>query len=267
MNIPLGKPTTYPGQYAPELLAPISRETSRAGMKQPLPFVGADIWNAWELTWLRQNGHPEIAAAVIKVPATSPNIVESKSLKLYLNSFSMTRFASAEAVCDRIQQDLGEAAGSPVEVSLMTEKDHRPALIGKLPGLCLDQLDVECNDSAPNADLLSCMIGDSVREELHTHLFRSLCPVTAQPDLASVYINYTGRRIDEESLLRYIVSFREHQDFHEACVERMFIDIQAACEPEKLCVYARFARRGGIDINPWRASYDALMPNVRLWRQ
>ena len=266
MNIPLGKDTTYTSQYSPDALAPISRETSREGMEQPLPFVGADIWNAWELTWLKENGHPEIAAAVIKFPASSPNIIESKSLKLYLGSFAMTRIGSAEAVRERIRNDLGEAAGSPVDVSLMTEKDHRPALIGKLPGLCLDKLDVECSDDSPNASLLSCA-GETVREELHSHLFRSLCPVTSQPDLASIYINYTGRRIDEESLLRYIVSFREHQDFHEACVERMFVDIQSACAPEKLCVYARFARRGGIDINPWRASYDALMPNVRLWRQ
>lgn len=266
MNTPLGKPTTYPSHYAPDLLAPISRETSRSGMEQPLPFVGADIWNAWELTWLRENGHPEIAGAVIKVPASSPNMIESKSLKLYLNSFSMTRFGNADTVCERIREDLSEATGGSVEVTLMTERDHRPALIGKLPGLCLDQLDVECSADAPDAGLLTCLAG-TVREEVHSHLFRSLCPVTAQPDLASIYINYAGRRIDEESLLRYIVSFRELKDFHEACVERMFVDIQSACAPDKLCVYARFERRGGIDINPWRASYDALMPNVRLWRQ
>ncbi len=266
MTIPLGKATRYPDQYSPELLAPIPRADSRGAIPEPLPFVGADIWNAWELTWLRENGHPEIAAAVITLPVTSPNIIESKSLKLYLNSFSMTRLDSAETVCDRIRADLSEAAGSPVEVSLMTDKDHRAALLGKLPGFCLDTLDVECTDVTPNADLLSC-IGGNVREEVYSHLFRSLCPVTAQPDLASIYIAYTGTRIDEQSLLRYIVSFREHQDFHEACVERMFTDIQAACAPEKLCVYARFQRRGGIDINPWRASYDALMPNVRLWRQ
>ena len=265
MTIPLGKPTSYKNAYAPELLAPIARAESRAAIDGPLPFTGSDIWNAWELTWLADSGRPEIAAAVIIVPAESPNIVESKSLKLYLNSFAMTRFASAADVRDRIHADLSAAAGSPVAVSLLSERDHREALIGKLPGFLLDTLDVSCEHDDVDAGLLSCS-DEVVREECHTHLFRSLCPVTAQPDLASIYIRYTGPKIDAASLLRYLVSFREHQDFHEACVERMFVDIEAACAPQKLCIYARFQRRGGIDINPWRAN-DARLPNVRLWRQ
>ena len=266
MTLPLGKPTSYPNRYAPELLAPISRAETRDAIDRPLPFVGSDIWNAWELTWLNGKGRPEIAAAVIAVPAESPNIIESKSLKLYLNSFAMTGFADVAHVLDRIRSDLSDAAGSAVEVSLMTERDHRAALVGKLPGFPLDTLDVDCDSDAVDAGLLSCG-DDVVREEFHTHLFRSLCPVTAQPDLASIYVSYTGPKIDAGGLLRYFVSFREHQDFHEACIERMFVDIQAACAPQRLCVYARFQRRGGIDINPWRANYDARLPNVRLWRQ
>lgn len=266
MTIPLGKPTSYPNHYAPELLAPIARDESRGGIESPLPFIGIDIWNAWELTWLNENGRPEIAAVVIGVPAESPNIIESKSLKLYLNSFAMTRFRDATHVLDRIRSDLGAAAGVPVTVTLMTEQDHRAALVGKLPGFPLDTLDLACDSAAVDAGLLSSG-DDVVREEFHTHLFRSLCPVTAQPDLASIYVSYTGPKIDAEGLLRYFVSFREHQDFHEACIERMFVDIKTACTPKKLCIYARFQRRGGIDINPWRADYDVQLPNVRLWRQ
>ena len=266
MTIPLGKPTSYPDRYAPDLLAPIARSDSRTGIESPLPFTGRDIWTAWELTWLRNNGRPEIAAAVISVPAESPNIVESKSLKLYLNSFAMTRFADASDVRERIRADLGDATGGPVDVSLLGEKDHRAALIGKLPGFALDALDVACDSREVDAGLLSCA-DDVVSEDWHTHLFRSLCPVTAQPDLASVYVAYTGPKIDPGGLLQYLVSFRDHQDFHEACIERMFVDIDAACSPQKLCVYARFQRRGGIDINPWRANYDTDLPNVRLWRQ
>lgn len=267
MEIPLGKPVYYTGQYSPELLAPIPRAESRGRLGEDFAFTGVDIWNAWELTWLRSDGRPEIAAAEIRIPADSTNIIESKSLKLYLNSFSMTRMDSHEGLARRIEADLGAAAGAAVGVSMLTEADHRQALIGYLPGASLDQIDIDCDATEPSPALLRADFGKPASEALTTDLFRSLCPVTSQPDLASVCVDYRGPRIDPGSLLRYIVSFREHQDFHEACVERMFVDIMERCRPEKLCVYARFQRRGGIDINPWRANYDAVIRNIRLWRQ
>lgn len=260
---PLGQATEYPDTYSPELLFPIARADSRPeGMPD---FYGWDIWNAWELTWLAENGTPCVATCEIRVPADSPRIFESKSLKLYLNSFSMSRFASSEAVRGRILVDLTAAAGVVVDVAI-GDVDPDQAM-ATLPGTCLDDIDLEVDRWDVDPDALSSSKDDTVEETLHTHLLRSLCPVTAQPDTGSLVIAYSGPRIDHAGLLRYVVSYRQHTDFHEACVERIFKDVAERCGPECLSVYARYQRRGGIDINPYRSTEPDTVDNPRLWRQ
>lgn len=265
----LGRKADYPDTYTPELLYPIERSENRAalGLTGELPFHGADIWNAWELTWLQDDGQPAIAAAEISVPAASPNIVESKSLKLYLNSYSMSRFASTQAVANSIQCDLSTVTGTDVSVRLFGEDEMQAVNIERLPGSCIDDDRTPCDVFNVDATLLHVDHDKKVEESLHSHLLRSLCPVTSQPDLGSVLIQYRGAAIDRASLLHYIVSFRQHSDFHEACVERMFLDINQHCTPEQLTVYARYQRRGGIDINPYRSNAGDNARNLRLWRQ
>ncbi len=268
-EIPLGRAVPYPEQYAPELLFAVPRGEQRArlGLGDGLPFDGTDIWTAWELTWLDPDGMPRCATAEVRVPASSPNIIESKSLKRYLGSFAMTHYASANDVAEAIGGDLAECAGAEVDVSLQREPSKSGEAVAELPGACLDTLRLRCDATAVEPDLLRSEPGEIVAEDLHTHLLRSLCPVTQQPDIGSVLVSYRGPRIDREGLLRYIVSFRQHEDFHESCVERMFIDILERCQPERLTVYARYQRRGGIDINPFRSNFETEAPNTRLWRQ
>ena len=263
---PLGKTATYSGQYDPSLLFAIPRAESRGalGLGNDLPFNGCDIWNAWELTWLDPNGVPQVASAMIRVPAYSPNLIESKSLKLYLNSFSMTEFASVGDVKAAIQNDLGQLTESDIKIALTTATGESP--VEELVGQCIDSVDAKCSVYSVDASLLRSG-GDVISQSLHSHLLRSLCPVTDQPDIGSVLISYQGPRIDHAGLLQYIVSYREHNDFHEACVERMFVDILERCGPEQLTVYARYQRRGGIDINPFRSNFEARPANTRLWRQ
>jgi 7-cyano-7-deazaguanine reductase len=263
-NLLLGRKTDYPQKYAPEALFAIPRGESRAelGLEDDLPFDGVDIWNAWELTWLGSGKRPVVATAEIRVPAMTPNLIESKSLKLYLGAFAMSEFSSPEDVRDAISRDLSECAGGPVEVSLDAD-----AAVTALEGQCIDSLQVECSTWEVDASLLQASASKTVEESLHTHLLRSLCPVTAQPDMGSLQITYSGPKIDPAGLLRYIVSFRQHNDFHEACVERIFVDITERCRPEKLSIYARYQRRGGIDINPFRSSVESQPRNPRLWRQ
>lgn len=266
-ELPLGRPTTYPDTSDPTLLHPIPRAGSRAllGISGELPFGGEDVWNAWDLTWLTPRGQPRSATAVIRFPASSPNILESKSVKLYLNSLSMTPFDNEAAVADRLSRDLSTCAGADIATEIA---DPAPGLRTQdFTGCNLDLLLVDCSVYAPDPRLLSTVDGPAEEETLYTHAFRSLCPVTGQPDLASVAVSYRGARISPEGLLRYLVSFRRHQDFHEACVERMFVDIVERCAPGYLSVYARFQRRGGIDINPFRTSGNETAPNLRLWRQ
>lgn len=263
---PLGKSTIYSSQYDPELLFAIARAESRAqlNLSGALPFTGVDIWNAWELTWLNDSGVPQIAATEFRVPFDSPNLIESKSLKLYLNSFTMSRYASAEHVRATIAADLSACVGANVEVRLLAAGDE--TALHSFDGFCIDMIDTQCDVFDVDASFLS--VGkDVVTEDLHSHLLRSLCPVTAQPDIGSILISYSGPQIDRAGLLRYIVSFREHNDFHEACVERMFNDIQNRCRPSELSVYARYQRRGGLDINPFRSSRAINPVNTRLWRQ
>ena len=266
---PLGKPTSYPEQYSPELLYSIDRGDGRAalGLSKELPFHGVDIWNAWELSWLDAGGKPHVAAAEVRVPAASRSIVESKSLKLYLNSFSMTRFDSTSEVAAIIGRDISACVGSDVAVRVRSPSKTDALPVARLPGACIDALDVHCHAYHVESDLLAADKNEIVREDLHTHLLRTLCPVTSQPDTGSLLFSYRGPRIDREGLLRYVVSYRQHNDFHEACVERMFVDILERCGAEQLTVYARYLRRGGIDINPFRSNFEEDPPDIRLWRQ
>ncbi|MDX1403129.1 MAG: NADPH-dependent 7-cyano-7-deazaguanine reductase QueF [Woeseiaceae bacterium] len=267
-DTPLGKSTRYPLEYDPGVLCAVSRNPAREalGLGTQLPFMGMDIWNAWELTWLAKTGKPIVATAVITVPAESPNIVESKSLKLYLNSFAMTRYAAKSELEGIIARDLSDIIESKVTVDIKPETDPKMYRIVDLPGRSIDDLDINIEASGVDASLLKTTEGET-EETLHSHLLRSNCPVTNQPDMGSVMVRYKGTNIDRESLLKYIVSYRQHNDFHEACVERIFVDIKTRCATEKLTVYARFNRRGGIDINPFRSDFETSAENLRLWRQ
>lgn len=266
---PLGQTTEYVSQYDPGLLFAIARDAARQTLDlgRQLPFSGVDIWNAWDLTWLDANGKPMVATAEITVAADSPNLIESKSLKLYLNSHAMTRYADTDDILETVRADLSKIAGSPVAVSFLLARDWHQQELAALPGTCIDEHSADCRGSAVNPALLRN--GKSTVElcNLHSHLLRSLCPVTNQPDSGSILIRYSGLSIDAAGLLKYLVSYRQHNDFHEACVERIFIDIMRQCEPEQLTVYARFSRRGGLDINPFRSSFEAPLKNLRLWRQ
>lgn len=275
MNTPdksqLGKPTPYIDQYDASLLFPIPRADKRAelGLGENLPFFGADAWTAYELSWLNQRGKPQVALAQITVPCESPNIVESKSFKLYLGSFNNTRFTDAREVRERIRADLNAVVGAGVGVKTLGPELFDQEPVHELDGLNLDRLDVECQHYTPAPELLFADHEDPpVTETLVSNLLKSNCLVTGQPDWGSVQISYSGAPIDQEGLLQYIVSFRNHNEFHEQCVERIFMDIWTRCRPLKLSVYARYTRRGGLDINPFRTSYPQPMPvNVRTARQ
>jgi 7-cyano-7-deazaguanine reductase len=265
----LGKPAPYKDQYDPALLFPIARAPQREalGLAGALPFSGADLWTAYELSWLGPTGKPEVAIARFRVPAESPNIVESKSAKLYLNSFSQTRFAAPEEVERALRDDLSRACGGPVAVELVRPAAFAQLAIEELAGESIDGLDIEVRDYSPQPDALAAG-GAAVEETLVSHLFKSNCPVTGQPDWGSVQIRYRGPRIDRAGLLRYIVSYRQHAGFHEHCVERMFVDLRDRCRPERLTVYARFTRRGGVDINPFRSNWEQPpAPDGRTARQ
>ncbi|MEI2416071.1 NADPH-dependent 7-cyano-7-deazaguanine reductase QueF [Orrella sp. JC864] len=258
-HAPLGQTVAYPSQYDPGLLFPIERAPARAELGLPagaaLPFDGVDIWNAYELSWLDPRGKPRVALARFQVPAASACLIESKSLKLYLNSYNQTPMADAQAVRDRIAADLARAAGAAVGVELILPQDYAGLSLGEPAGRVIDELDVDIDAYAPDAGLLGMDTArGTVQESLVSRLLKSNCPVTGQPDWATVQVSYRGPAIDAAGLLRYIVSFRQHSGFHEQCVERMFLDIQARCRPERLSVYARYTRRGGLDINPWRGT-------------
>ena len=281
MNTPehsqLGKASAYADQYDASLLFPIPRADKRAeiGIDGNAPFFGADLWTAFELSWLNARGKPQVALAHVTVPCETPNIIESKSFKLYLNSFNGTRFASSDAVRERLRTDLSEAAwrgaASPgtVGVRLAGPEQFDQEPVHELSGLDLDRLDVECTRYQPEPALLTAAFDATpVTETLTSRLLKSNCLVTGQPDWGSVQISYSGPQIDQAGLLQYIVSFRNHNEFHEQCVERMFMDIWTRCRPTQLAVYARYTRRGGLDINPWRSSHPQQPPaNVRTARQ
>jgi 7-cyano-7-deazaguanine reductase len=273
----LGKPATYIDQYDASLLFPIPRQAKRAeiGLGTRLPFSGADLWTAFELSWLTPRGKPQVAIAHITVPCETLNIVESKSFKLYLNSFSNTRFAAPEEVRDRIRADITEAAWrggnvmSSVGVRLLLPEQFDREPVHELDGLSLDRLDIECSQYQPAPELLTAAFDEQpVTEVLTSNLLKSNCLVTGQPDWGSVRISYSGPQIDQGGLLRYLVSFRNHNEFHEQCVERIYMDVLTRCKPAKLAVYARYTRRGGLDINPFRTSHPQALPaNTRTARQ
>ena len=273
----LGRASAYADQYDASLLFPLPRAPKRAeiGIAGDPPFFGADLWTAYELSWLNSRGKPQVAIAHITVPCETPNIVESKSLKLYLNSFNSTRFASLDEVRARIRQDLSEAAWrgasitGTVGVRLVTPDLFAQERVHEQDGLLLDRLDLDCTHYEPAPELLAARFDEApVTEVLTSRLLKSNCLVTGQPDWGSVQIAYSGAQIDQEGLLQYIVSFRGHNEFHEQCVERIFMDIWQRCRPIKLAVYARYTRRGGLDINPLRTSHPQPMPaNVRTARQ
>jgi 7-cyano-7-deazaguanine reductase len=268
---PLGKSAAYQTQYAPELLFPIPRQQKRdeIGLAGTLPFFGVDIWNAYEISWLNMRGKPQVAIATVSVPADSPNIIESKSFKLYLNSFNQTRLANTEALLALLRDDLSGAVGAQVHIRLTMPEQFETLKMGELDGLLLDRLDIEVDQYSPSPELLRANHDEApVEETLVSHLLKSNCLVTGQPDWASVQIHYAGPQIDQEALLKYLIGFREHNEFHEQCVERIFVDILRQCKPGKLSVYARYTRRGGLDINPWRANFSTSHPaNLRGARQ
>jgi 7-cyano-7-deazaguanine reductase len=268
---PLGKSSAYETQYAPALLFPIARQQKRdeLALTGTLPFFGVDIWNAYELSWLNLRGKPQVAIATITAPADSPNIIESKSFKLYLNSFNQTRLASADALLALLQKDLSAGFGAPVHIKLTAPDGFVDVRMGELDGVLLDRLDVEIDAYTPSPALLTAARDEApVEEKLMSHLLKSNCLVTGQPDWASVQIHYVGDQINQEGLLKYLIGFREHDEFHEQCVERIFMDIWRQCAPQKLAVYARYTRRGGLDINPWRSNFSGKPPpNLRTARQ
>jgi 7-cyano-7-deazaguanine reductase len=266
---PLGKPAAYQAQYQRSLLFPIARLGKREeiGVAGILPFFGVDIWNAYEVSWLNLRGKPQVAIATFTVPADSPNIVESKSFKLYLNSFNQTKLADSDALLQLLCTDLSAGFGAPIHVALTTADAFSGIKIQEPQGLLLDRLDIEVSEYQPNPSLLKADPNQVVIEEtLVSHLLKSNCLVTGQPDWGSVQIHYVGAAIDQESLLKYLISFRDHNEFHEQCVERIFMDIMRNCAPQKLSVYARYTRRGGLDINPWRSNFSTSQPPLN-WRQ
>jgi 7-cyano-7-deazaguanine reductase len=267
---PLGQKTAYISEYDANLLFPISRSESRKalGLTGELPFFGFDIWTGYELSWLNSKGKPVVAVAEFSVPFNSPFIIESKSFKLYLNSFNQTKFESLDDVKSVLIKDLSVVAGASVSVDLQYVHNSNLLIDFTFDAVCVDDLDVAIDVYHPQPELLTTGPALNVSESLCSHLLKSNCPVTGQPDWASVFVEYSGAKINHESLLRYVVSFREHQDFHEHCVERMFVDISNQCKPDSLSVYARYTRRGGLDINPFRSSESVAKPGIgRLLRQ
>ena len=258
---PLGEAAKYSEGYSTERLFPMPRVEGRStvGLEQAPAWVGADVWTGYEFSWLNTRGKPQVAVLRITVDAASTHIVESKSMKLYLNGYAQTRFDHADEVRGRLTADLSVAFGAQVQVALLALDDSQ--LEVALPaGQSLDDVDIEISDYQRNPSLLALSSGNvatdskPVSEALITHLFRSLCPVTAQPDWASLTVAYTGAAIDRAGLLKYLVSYRQHQAFHETTIERIYTDIWQRCQPQRLQVRGYFLRRGGLDISPMRSS-------------
>lgn len=270
-GLTLGQKTEYANQYDPSLLQPVPRSLNRDDLElgDELPFKGCDIWTLYELSWLSEKGLPQVAVGEVSIPATSQNLIESKSFKLYLNSFNQTRFASWDDVEKTLIKDLSACAGEQVSVTVRSVEDYTDSLIVTMGGECIDDQDIEITSYDFDRTLIKgAATGELVDETIHSHLLKSNCLITNQPDWGSVEIQYTGKQIDREALLRYIVSFREHNEFHEQCVERIFSDIMEFCQPSTLTVYARYTRRGGLDINPYRSNvHTQPSHNQRMARQ
>ncbi len=275
-NLSLGQVTEYKCEYDSSLLQGVPRSLNRDELKlnaNNLPFVGGDLWNIYELSWLNSKGKPVVATGVVQVPFDSNNLIESKSFKLYLNSFNQTKFDSLQAVQNCLIKDLSNCANKTVTVELNENMDSFNEELGSFNGYCLDNLDIEVDNYQLSPELLSGLHCDeTVTETLYSHLLKSNCLITSQPDWASVEISYTGKKIDREKLLRYLISFRQHNEFHEQCVERIYCDLMKFGQIDSLSVYARYTRRGGLDINPYRSSENNEaknnnLNNIRLLRQ
>ncbi|MEX4603332.1 NADPH-dependent 7-cyano-7-deazaguanine reductase QueF [Haemophilus influenzae] len=270
-SLKLGQKTEYASQYDRTLLQPVPRALNRDGLgiTQNQPFtIGADIWTAYEISWLNEKGLPQVAIADIYLDYQSQNLIESKSFKLYLNSFNQSKFADFNAVQQTMQRDLSECAQGNVKVRLNPVAVYDSQKIDHLQGDCIDEQDIEITSYEFNADWLkNCVSDEIVEEKLVSHLLKSNCLITNQPDWGTLHIHYIGKKINHEKLLRYVVSFRQHNEFHEQCVERIFCDLMHYAKPEKLTVYARYTRRGGLDINPFRSNFENLPENLRLARQ
>ena len=270
-DLSLGKQVDYEFEYNPDLLQGVPRSLSRDTLNlagSGLPFDGIDTWTGYELSWLNLKGKPNVAILECHVPITSKNLIESKSFKLYLNSFNQTKFASAEDVRQVLQADLSACAGEPVEVKLILPEQFSSLQFQEFNGTLLDSLDVEIDQYSPNTQYLTvAKNATGVQETLVSHLLKSNCLITSQPDWASIQVRYEGKAIEHEGLLKYLISFRQHNEFHEQCVERIYNDIMKHCQPDKLTVCARYTRRGGLDINPFRSNYEAPYANHRQARQ
>ncbi|QCA03399.1 NADPH-dependent 7-cyano-7-deazaguanine reductase QueF [Pantoea vagans] len=270
-NLTLGKPTAYHDWYDNSLLQAVPRSLNREPLglfPDSLPFTGSDIWTLYELSWLNSKGLPQVAVGEVVLDAQSRNLIESKSFKLYLNSFNQTRFADWGEVRQTLERDLSACAEGEARVALFRLNEIEGQPIGHFEGCCIDEQDIAIEDYRFNADYLADAAGSEIVEEtLVSHLLKSNCLITNQPDWGSVMIRYKGPRIAREALLRYLVSFRQHNEFHEQCVERIFNDVMRFCHPEALTVYARYTRRGGLDINPWRTNVPFSPGFSRLVRQ
>ncbi|MBA6225148.1 NADPH-dependent 7-cyano-7-deazaguanine reductase QueF [Colwellia sp. MB02u-18] len=272
-KLTLGKVTSYCSQYTPELLQAVPRSLNRDSLgltTNKLPFKGEDVWYGYELSWLNDKGKPVVAVAEFSFPCTSPNIVESKSFKLYLNSFNQTRFSSWQSVESALIKDLSATAGASAEVKLFPVNNCPALAIALDNALCIDELDIEVSHYQLAPQILKSINHDQadvVTEYLVCHLLKSNCLITNQPDWASVYIEYSGQQICHETLLKYLISFRQHNEFHEQCVERIFCDLKRFCQIEHLTVFARYTRRGGLDINPFRSTSKTKAPKLRTLRQ
>ncbi len=267
----LGQKTEYKSQYDASLLQPVPRRLNREGLGivEDQPFnQGADVWTCYELSWLNPNGLPQVAIADVAIDFKSENLIESKSFKLYLNSFNQTKFASIEEVEETIAKDLNQCASGQVSVKIHKLADYTNQPIMNFAGECIDEQEIQIDSYAfSNQYLENVAEGEIVEETLVSHLLKSNCLITSQPDWGSVQIHYIGKQLNREKLLRYLVSFREHNEFHEQCVERIFTDLMQFAKPEKLTVYARYTRRGGLDINPFRSNFESVPANLRMARQ
>lgn len=266
----LGKKSDYESSYNPNRLYPIPRAAKRQeiGIKPDcLPFYGFDCWNHYEVSWLNDKGKPMVGIAEIIYDCRSPKLIESKSLKLYFNSFNNTKISSIEALESIVKHDLEQRIEAEVKVHIVTLEQAKGFNIQAFAGESIDALDVECSVYLVDPVFLT-VENDVVSETLCSDLLKSNCLVTNQPDWGSIQITYTGKKINREGLLKYLVSFRNHNEFHEQCIERIFVDIMDCCKPASLTVYGRYTRRGGLDINPYRSTEQtAFTDNLRLIRQ
>ncbi|MCP3943594.1 MAG: NADPH-dependent 7-cyano-7-deazaguanine reductase QueF [Desulfobacteraceae bacterium] len=266
----LGKKVEYISEYDAKLLFPISRKGKRDEIgvdENQLPFGGVDIWNGYEVSWLNKKGKPKVAIVIFTIPCTTSNIIESKSFKLYLNSFNQTRFENKEQVQQILEKDLSKALEGSLKIQILLPGEFGKLAGGKFSGICLDDIDTQITDYGLNPDYLVSDKNHIANESLYTDLLKSNCLVTGQPDWGSLFVKYKGPKINHEGLLKYVISLRQHNEFHEQCVERIFTDIMEKCKCEKLTVYARYTRRGGLDINPFRSNFEKDVQNKKFARQ